>query len=111
MPETHSNDEDALRRLTTPARNRYFYGKLLDAYHFELEQAYFNRHRWLLNRLTLGHGVVCGLGIAPVGDGSKLVVGPGVAIDALGREILVPAPSPPIDPRQPTDACGRPAGA
>jgi hypothetical protein len=33
-----------------------------------------------------------------------------VAIDGVGREIIVPVDSPPIDVRQPTDACGRPVG-
>ncbi len=29
---------DLLSRLSTPTRNRYYYGKLLDAWHLELEQ-------------------------------------------------------------------------
>ncbi|HEY3232707.1 MAG TPA: hypothetical protein VGJ87_25985 [Roseiflexaceae bacterium] len=96
--------------LSTPIRNHYFYGKLLDAYHFELEQRYFNHKRSLINRLVLGSGVVCGLDIAATRDGPMLVVGPGVAIDAAGREIVVPAASPAIDPRQLTNGCGRPTG-
>ena len=50
-----------LGHLVTPCRNNYFYGKLLDEFHLEMEQSYFNRHRWLLNRLSLGSGVLCGL--------------------------------------------------
>jgi hypothetical protein len=107
MLDTH---DDTLRQLTSLCRNRYFYGKLLDKMNLDLEQAYFNRKRWLLNRLTVGTGVVCGLGIAVSNDGSRLLIAPGVAIDPLGREIIVPAVSPPVDPRQPTDDCGRPAG-
>lgn len=95
--------------LSTPVRNRYFYGKLLDAFHFELEQSYFNRKRALLNRLALGSGVLCGLQVAPTNDGGRVVVGPGVALDGWGREIVLPQASPAIDPRQLTDACGRPA--
>ena len=111
MPEAHYCDEQALRQLTTPERNRYFFGKLLDAEHLHMEQAYGNRKRRLLNRLTLGYGVVCGLGVTALSDGKHAgFVGPGVAIDGLGREIIVPCASPPIDPHQPTDDCGHPAG-
>ncbi|NJL22531.1 MAG: hypothetical protein HC895_19685 [Leptolyngbyaceae cyanobacterium SM1_3_5] len=100
---------DLLGQLTTPARNRYFYGKLLDAFHFDLEQSYFNRKRWLLNRLTLGAGVVCGLSLHLSNDKTRVCIAPGMAIDFLGREITVPEEFP-IDPRQPTDACGKPLG-
>ncbi len=99
-----------LARLESPERNHYYYGKLLDAYHLELEQRYGNQKRWLLNRLSLGSGVLCGLGVQLSADGSRARVGSGVAIDAVGREIIVPVDSPPIDIRQPTDACGRPDG-
>ena len=76
--------------LLPPVRNRYFYGKLLDADHLELEQRYFLERERLINRLTLGAGVLCGLGVE-AGDGN-VVVSPGVAIDGLGREIVVERP-------------------
>jgi hypothetical protein len=101
--------EDLLRQLATPVRNRYFYGKLLDVYHFELEQNYANRKRWLLNRLGLGAGVLCGLEVELTDEG-KVWVRPGVAIDPYGREIIVPAPYCIEDPTQPTDRLGRPDG-
>ena len=44
-------------------RNQYFYGKMLTARDFETEQRYFNNKRRLINRTTLGAGVVCGLGV------------------------------------------------
>jgi hypothetical protein len=112
MIDCGSDAATALARLTTPARNRYYYGKLLDAEHFELEQEYGNRKRWLLNRLSLGTGVLCGLDVSVVqgANGSQIVVGPGVAIDGVGRELIVPAPSAPINPLQATDECGQPAG-
>ncbi|MCU0526264.1 MAG: hypothetical protein MUF72_15715 [Elainella sp. Prado103] len=103
-------DEVTLAGLTTPTRNQFFYGKLMDVFHFQLETTYQNRKRWLLNRLNLGFGVVCGLTVVPTNDNQHVQVAAGVAIDKLGREMIVPVASPPIDPRQPTDAWGRPAG-
>src|SRR5690242_1702327 len=101
---------DLLTRLTTPTRNRYYYGKLLDAFHLELEQDYGNRKRWLLNRLSLGTGVLCGLKVSTSADRKQVRVGPGVAIDGWGREIVVDVDSPGVDPRQPTDDCGQNVG-
>jgi hypothetical protein len=95
--------------VQAPVRNKYFYGKLLDVRHFDLEQTYFNRKRWLVNRLAVGAGVLCGLEVEAT-DGGQLLVHPGVAIDGLGREIVVPVAACVTNPRQPTDACGRPSG-
>lgn len=97
--------------LTAPVRNRYFYGKLLDVYHLELEQRYFLEQRRRLNRLTVGFGVVCGLDVTFGPDGKSVLVTPGVAIDGLGREIVVTETICISDPSQLTDDCGRPAGA
>lgn len=101
---------ESLKGLATPTRNKYFYGKLMDAFHFELEQFYGVRKRSMLNRLALGYGVLCGLQVVPTADGTQVVVGPGVCLDALGREIVVPEQTRPIDLRQVTDDCGQPAG-
>lgn len=102
------NDEKgaALGRLITPSRNSYFYGKRMDVCHFEMEQTYFNRKRWLINRLVLGSGVVSGLGLA-LDEDKKLELEPGVAIDRLGREIIVPS-SVHVDYAKVTDELGRP---
>lgn len=83
--------------LKTPVRNRYFYGKLLDVFHFELEQTYSNSKRWLLNRLVTGPGVVCGLDVTPTPDNKGVIVLPGLAIDRCGREIIVAEPSRPVE--------------
>jgi hypothetical protein len=104
-----SNGE-SLKGLATPTRNKYFYGKLMDAFHFELEQFYGVRKRSVLNRLALGRGVLCGLQVAPTADGKQVMVGRGVCLDALGREIIVPEQTRAIDPRQVTDDCGQPEG-
>src|SRR3954449_13207635 len=98
MADYYDEDTQALRGLHAPARNNYFYGKMLDVQHFTMEQRYFNQKRWLLNRLALGSGVVCGLQFILSADG-RLALGPGVAIDPLGREIIVPA-AVPLDPRR-----------
>lgn len=88
--------------IPTFDRNRYYYGKLLDVYHFELEQRYMNGKRWLLNRLVSGYGVVCGLDVQPAPRGRAVIVTPGVALDRAGREIVVPHNSEPFEiPQKP----------
>jgi hypothetical protein len=93
--------------LATPRRNHYFYGKLMDELHFQMEQSYSNQKRWLLNRLSLGAGVLCGLQVTE--HEGQVCVQPGVAIDALGREIIVPM-SIQLNPWQLTDDWGKPVG-
>ena len=60
----------------------------MDVQHFRMEQDYGRLKQSLLNRLTLGKGVLCGLRVRL--DDGRLCVDPGVAIDGLGREIVVP---------------------
>lgn len=76
--------------LMTFVRNNYYYGKLLDADHFELETDYGNGKRWLLNRLLFGYGVVFGLDVFPGTAPNTLRVKKGLALDGWGREIVVP---------------------
>jgi hypothetical protein len=94
----HQTNQSAMQQsgLTAPVRNRYFYGKLLDVYHFELETDYFNRKRWLLNRLISGYGVVCGLNVEAGPEKNQVRIAPGVAIDKWGREIIVVSRSEPL---------------
>jgi hypothetical protein len=100
-----------------PVRNRYFYGKLLDVFHFDMEQTYMNEKRWLLNRLVAGYGVVCGLNVKLGPDGQSVIVTPGVAIDKCGREIVVcqptdpyPLPAPQTPPPQTGGSSGQGTG-
>lgn len=88
--------------LASPRRNNYFYGKLLDELHLTMEQNYVNGKRWTLNRLALGTGVLCGLQVTT--DGKTLTVAAGVAVDGLGREIIVPQ-AVTIDPWQAAGTC------
>jgi hypothetical protein len=95
--------------LKAPRRVNYFAGRLLSAEDFETEQSYWlGKHRSHSRHLH-GSGVVCGLGVRPSGSGG-VTVEPGLAIDGLGRQIVVPEPLQMPDPRQPTDdrgaACG-----
>lgn len=80
--------------LRTPVRNSYFYGQLLGVANLELETDYAIGQRRLLNRLVLGWGVICGLGVEAHHDGERIRVLPGVAIDGWGRELIVPDPTP-----------------
>lgn len=91
-------------------RNRYFYGMLVDVEHCVREQNFGIEKTCLLNRLLDGSGVVAGLGLAadPNGEG-RVLLQPGVAIDGLGRVLVVASPFS-LAPRQPTDAQGEPTG-
>ena len=73
------------------ARNRYFYGKLLTVRDFEAEQNYAGIKRRLHNRLVHGVGVVCGLGVT-ASDDTTLIIESGMALDYLGREIMIEEP-------------------
>jgi hypothetical protein len=90
-------------QLKAPRRNRYYYGKLLDEFHLRMETEYQNDKRWLLNRLSLGNGVLCGLNVTANKNGG-LLVSTGVAIDAWGREIIVPSQAC-IDPWKTPENC------
>jgi hypothetical protein len=82
-------DEENLKQLKSPVRNRYFYGKQMGVAQFQREQLYHRQQRALLSRLCVGKVVLCGLEVT-VTENGKLEVQPGVAIDGLGRLIVVP---------------------
>ena len=69
-------------------RNRYYPKKRLSSADYQAEQDYFNNKRRFLNGLMYGSGIVCGLGVFSLDDLSILVES-GVAIDGLGREVVV----------------------
>ena len=73
--------------IEPPSRVNYFHGRLLTADDLASEQAATRGLRWLHNRQLHGDGVVTGLDVT-VEDGS-LHVSPGMAIDALGREVIL----------------------
>lgn len=73
-------------------RNRYFNGKLLTAEDFNQEQVYMNDKRRLHNLYFHGMGVAAGLEVIRV-DEYTVSVERGVALDGLGREIVVQEPA------------------
>jgi hypothetical protein len=95
--------------LATPRRNRFFHGKMMDVYQFELETGYAISMRRLLNRLVVGDGVVCGLDVVRGDEACSVRVTRGVAIDRRGREIVVPTDtaSVPIPPELIERVCDR----
>lgn len=97
---------------TLPAfeRTNFFYGLLMDAERFRKDHAFFNGKRWLLNRLTVGTGVVAGLDVrSDAGPPPRWTLDAGLAIDGAGREVVVTERRA-FDPFQPTDDRGQPAG-
>jgi hypothetical protein len=82
--------------LRTFARNRYHHGQLLTEHSLTLEQHYFKEKIWLGNRLVTGYGVVCGLDVKLTDDRRRIYVTPGLAVDKLGREIVVPEDTEPL---------------
>lgn len=78
----------------TGLRNRYFEGKRLTADGFRVEQRYALERRRLLNRAIHGWGVVYGYALKDAsGDGQgRIQIGPGLALDECGRELLQTQP-------------------
>jgi hypothetical protein len=109
MDQFLGSNQNVPTALAPPERNQYFYGKLLDETHLQMEQEYFNSKRWLMNLLIAGQGVVAGTAVVPAVNGTRVVIQQGVILDGWGREIIVPAVSAPIDPRALTDDNGNPA--
>lgn len=75
-------------RLYPFDKNNYFYGKLLTVRDFKAEQEYNSGKSRMVNRLLFGSGVVAGLRTTMI-DSRTISVESGVAIDNLGREIVV----------------------
>lgn len=72
-------------------RNHYFFGKLMSVRDFENEQQYMNNRRRLGNRMLHGAGIVSGLNVLML-DNQTFSLETGMALDYLGREIVVSEP-------------------
>jgi hypothetical protein len=82
--------EAAMTQPIEPFRRvRYFAGRLITAEDLAAEQEYHSGKRRLQNRLLFGMGVAVGLECRWSERGG-LILEPGVAIDCVGREIVVP---------------------
>ncbi len=93
------------------ARNHYFYGKLLAVPQLLKEARFLNEVRWLVNRLAVGPGVLVGLDVvADTEQAGQAIIQPGALLDFAGREVVSAEPII-VDPHQPTDDQGAPAGA
>jgi len=79
-----------------PKRVYYFSGQLLSADDLTAEQDYVRGTRHRLNRLLYGTGIVSGLDVTleRTGGSSRVVIAPGFALNPLGQEIEVSAPTP-----------------
>ena len=76
--------------FATPERNRWSAGQALGADDLSREQDYHRAATARTAWAAMGAGVVAGLEVTVDGNGD-VSVGPGLAIDALGREIVVPS--------------------
>ena len=70
-------------------RLNYFNGQRLQAADFKLEQEYQIRVRRWLNRSLHTPGIASGLQVYAIKDAPRVKVLPGLAIDYLGREIIL----------------------
>ncbi|GMB10786.1 MAG: hypothetical protein NkDv07_0710 [Candidatus Improbicoccus devescovinae] len=74
-----------------PERNNYFFGKLMSVRDFKNEQNYFKSKRHLLTKMLGGIGIISGLAVILI-DNRTFSLETGLAIDYLGREIMVSEP-------------------
>ena len=95
-------------KLTSPVRPNYVTGVLLSADDLDEEQRYHREMHRLHGRSLHGEGTVWGLEVRGSEESSEIVIEPGLAIDAFGREIIVPRSHELADPRQPTNDAGEP---
>src|SRR5262245_58358035 len=88
MKGTAAMNEKPLERLN------YYNGRPLDAADFKTEQEYHIRTRRWLNKSLYSAGIARGLEVRAIEEGPKkdapfVAVGPGLALDSDGREIIL----------------------
>jgi hypothetical protein len=71
-------------------RLNYYNSQFLKENDFNDEQLYHNQMRRLHNRALHTWGIVQGLEVTRVADTARVTVSPGIAIDRLGQEIVLP---------------------
>jgi hypothetical protein len=78
--------------LSQFTKNRFFKGKLMTPSIMESAREYHSDRLHTLNRYIDGTGIVHGLGIESIeetADGLEVTIEPGIALDGLGRPIVV----------------------
>ena len=86
--ESNVHASGAAGKLLAPKRNHYYFSKMMDVLQFDMEQVYHIRKRQLINRLGIGTGVLCGLGVEVDGGligGASLVAAEFLAIARAAR--------------------------
>jgi hypothetical protein len=69
--------------------NHYHFGMLLGVDDLETDQGYHRGKAWLHNAWLHGGGVVWGLAVSIRAEQRQIVVGPGLALTAAGREVYL----------------------
>ncbi len=93
MPET-----DPLKYFKSEIKRlNYYNSQFLKQEDFNDEQLYLRQMRYLHNRALHTWGIVEGLVVNSVAGTSKVTVAPGIAIDRLGRELVLPAATDPLN--------------
>jgi hypothetical protein len=70
-------------------RLNYFNGQRLEASDLKTEQDYHIRVRRWLNKSLYSAGIADGLEVRSAGAGRNVIVSPGLALDSIGREIIL----------------------
>lgn len=78
-----------LSELSGVERQQFFSGQLLDATDLESLEAANRELRWLHNRSLHQPGIGSGFAVSGQPEDREVTIGPGYAIDALGREIVL----------------------
>ena len=65
LHEEYKRDNSSCAHVPEFRRLNYFYGQLLGAHDFQIEQNFFREKMKLHNRCLHGYGVVCGLRVTP----------------------------------------------
>lgn len=73
-------------------KSRYFKKKRMRSADFVRDQAYVENKIALLSQTALGEGIALGLGVQRI-DSDAILVEPGLAIDGLGRFLVVDEPA------------------
>ncbi len=89
MADGNGSNPTTLAVPSSIARLNYFYGQLLSQADLKAEQSYHVLLRRLMQRETFGVGTVAGLRVKEGTLDGTILIEPGLALDAFGRELLL----------------------